>query len=234
MQRAKLSKFYLLTWLAMGLVPELAMARLNPDKEANPTFAFDLTFGFSTFKSEIVQQNDTSTGLTYSLSGTAGLQWDLLFAIEVDTTSTSFLINESSNEVTWQDSIMAYRMGNFHLGINFSQLQMLVNNAGTDVIDMAGSGMGGVAGVYIPVGKIGFFYINVVTASLSSARNALEQEVTGGARQDIDLGGNFDITRDTFDFIVGYKQRTFGISTTEAYVETYLITYFGVKMSLYF
>lgn len=200
-----------------------------------PTFFFDTQFGFATHKSKMVVSNDTGTGLAYGLGGWAGEDRDYGFKVNTDTSSTTFELNSSSVAVTWQDTIIRYRMWFFYLGVNFASVNMVANNAGTDQVDAGGNGMGGNAGILVPVGRSSIFYLDVVSAAMSATRNALTDEVAFGSRLDIDAGGSIDITKEAFDFLMGYRMRTYDLSVAgTSYAEAYNITYFGVRMALFF
>ncbi len=202
--------------------------------QATPTFYLDLTFGFTTYKSELVQSNDTGTGLTYSLGGYAGQDHQVGFKTEVDSTTTTFALNDSSTTVVWQDSIINYRLSYFYLGVVFSQLDIKLNNAGTDEVDAGATGMGYNAGLLIPIQRVGFFYTDVIGVTPTTSRNALTGDYTAGARMDIDIGTSFDLTRNAVDMMVGYKQRTMAMSSTLSGTETYYCTYIGFRFGAFF
>lgn len=199
-----------------------------------PTFFLDTTFGFTTFKSKLVDSNDTGTGLTYSLGGNAGVNRNYGFILRTDSSATTFALNESKVTQVWQDTIIRYRLGYFYLGVLFDTLDFKVNSQGTELLDVAGSGMGGNAGFFVPIGRIGSFYLDATSVTLSTFRNVLATEVKGGSRMDIDLGANFDVTKQLLDFVVGYRQRTMSFTTDQAYAEAYYITYLGFRFAVYF
>lgn len=199
-----------------------------------PTFFLDTTFGLTTYKSKLINSNDTGTGLSYSIGGHAGESHEYGFLVRTDSNKTSFLLNESSIATTWQDTILRYRMWAFYLGGVFSQIDLKVNDQGTDRLNVAASGYGGNVGFLIPINRIGAFYCDVVSVSVANFRNTLEEEIKAGTRMDIDLGAHFDITRELLDLAVGYKQRTSTISVGGSNVENYYVTYLGLRAALYF
>ena len=97
--------------------------------------------------------NDTSTGLVYELGGYAGKEGTIGFALRTSTTATTFALNESSNAISWQDTILKYRFSYFYFGPLFTTLSYKVNNQGTDLIQASGSGIGGNLGALIPISK---------------------------------------------------------------------------------
>ena len=216
--------------LAYGPVAYAARA-----DEGAPTFALDITYGLSsTYKSKYVAMNDTGSHTMYSLGGNAGASRDLGFMVRTDTQTTNFLLNSSKMTTVWQDSILRYSIGPVYLGINFCQLDLLANKEGVATIDAAGSGMGGNLGVYYDFEKTGLFYLDVTTATIAKARNSLDLVVKGGARTDIDLGLGYHITKESFIFLLGYKQRTFALSADTSYAEAIMTTYIGLRTALFF
>lgn len=200
-----------------------------------PTFYLDLTFGFTTYKSEMVANNDYSTQSSFTIGGNAGSMREFGFYIKQETNTTAFELNTSSIASSWLDMGLRYRFwGYFYLGIIFSQLEMVSSNQGTDELNAQGKGMGGNTGFIIPFGKDGIFFFDATSASFTSGINSLDQTVTFGTRTDIDLGAAIDITKKAFDFLIGYKQRTFSITTNAAYVETIYQTYIGARWASFF
>lgn len=201
-----------------------------------PTFYLDTTFGFTTYKSELVQSNDTGTGLTYGIGGWAGQQHEVGFRTRIDSTSTTFALNTSKSTVTWQDSIINYRLGYFYLGVVFAQLDTTVNNQGTDEVDAGATGMGYNTGLLIPITRVGYFYTDVLGVTPAKARNdnSLTGTFSAGARMDIDMGTSFNLTKNAVDMMVGYKRRTMAMAATNSGTETYYCTYIGFRFGIFF
>lgn len=200
----------------------------------NPTFYFDLTAGFSTAKSQLILNNDTSTSATYTIGGNAGLEHEYGFYVKNDTNATGFELNQSTTAMAWQDTGVRYRMGFFYLGLVFSLLEMQANREGADLLDAGGSGMGGNVGFIIPLGRPSVLYLDVVSVTMAKSRNTLTQEVTFGARQDVDIGACINITRRLLDFLVGFRQRTLAVTADTSGTETLYTTYIGLRMAAFF
>lgn len=200
----------------------------------NPTFYLDITGGFTTYKSQMVVQNDTSNQITYTLGGNAGTNRQYGFFVKTDSNTTTFEINSSSIQTDWRDSGLRYRLDFFYIGIVFSQIEMIANSAGTDTLDASGTGIGGNAGLHIPISRAGTFYLDITSVTPANPRNALTQEVTYGSRTDIDIGAGLDITKSTFDFLLGYRVRTFAINAGTAASESISTTYIGLRTAGFF
>lgn len=240
MESLFLQRFYLLAVNLLLLyslffcIPDSLWAREVGLKGANPSFFLDITFGFSTYKSKMVDSNDTSTGLTYKLGGCSGNKRQFCLFHITDTTTTSFELNTSKIVSQWQDTNLRYYWNYIYIGPVFTDLNLQVTQSGTEFIDGAGTGVGGNLGFIFPMSKVGVFYIDVVSTSIAKMKNSLTQEVTAVARQDIDIGAQIDITSELLDFILGYKQRTIATSAGTSYADSYLITYFGLRIASFF
>lgn len=201
---------------------------------ANPTFFFDVTGGSSTYKSELVGNNDTTTSFGYSIGGTAGANSNLGFFIRSDTIDAPFELNSSQITTTWQDSGLKYRMGFFYLGLVLSSVETTINDEGTNLIDAGGTGTGGTTGLQFSIGKTAVMYLDITSVTIAKTRNELDQTTAIGARQDVDIGAYIDLSKKSFDYMLGYKQRTVTVTTDASYTDTITTTYVGFRWASYF
>jgi hypothetical protein len=197
-------------------------------------FLFDVQYAFTTSKSKLVASNDTGTALRYGLGGYAGNNSNLAFLLHFDRDATNFQLNSSKVDMNWQDTRVRYHLGYFYLGALFTRLEMKANSAGTDIIDAAGSGMGLNTGLVFGVGKGGSVYLDLMSATLPSMKNAIDQSIAIKQRLDIDIGASIDLTSKLLDLTFGYKIRNVTVETDASYAESLYTTYAGLRMSLYF
>lgn len=197
-------------------------------------FFFDVQYAFTTSKSKLVASNDTGTALRYGLGGYAGSSSNIAFLLHFESDTTSFALNDSKIVMNWQDTKVRYHLGYFYLGALFTRLEMTANNAGTDTVDAAGSGMGINAGTLFGVGKGGSVYLDVTTATLPKMKNAIDQSIAIKQRMDIDVGASIDLTAKLLDMTFGYKIRNVTVETDTSYKEALYSTYAGLRMSFYF
>lgn len=200
----------------------------------NPTFFFDLNFGFTTYHSELAAMNDRNTHVGYTFGGTAGAEYEYSFFVRTDTNTTSFLLNDYSITTQWRDSVFRYRLWFFYLGLALSQVEVTAAASGTPVVDGFGQGFGGNFGMHLPVGRSGVLYVDVLSASMSTTKDTLSETTAFGARTDVDIGGAMELTKQALDFIIGYRQRTFGLQTDSTYIETLYTTYVGLRLAAFF
>ncbi len=210
-----------------------ALAKSSQLSSFTPSFYVNASYGFSSYKSKLVASNDTSTGFNYELGGYAGRDAIFGFALKNSSTSTTFELNNSSNAISWQDTILKYRFSYIYLGPLFTTVSYKVNNQGSDTIEASGSGIGANVGLLFPISSKGAVMVDIVTVSPSQVVNKLTAEIDIKSRLDIDLSGLFPITR-SIDFLSGYRQQTHQVTTDSTYKETYLLTYFGFQFSLSF
>lgn len=203
-------------------------------RNITPTISLVTSYGFTTFKSKLLEANDTGTALSYGIRGFAGKNSVIGFGVDLQSTSTSFEINNSSNSFSWQDSVIRYRWTYVYLGPLFSTMNVTANNQGTDIIDMTASGIGGNFGFLVPLGPGGSLYLDYSNVSYSKSVNSLTTTASAGARSKIDIGSSISLTQSLVDLMFGYKQETLTISTDSSYTETLLTTYIGVTFSLFF
>ncbi|SME93785.1 hypothetical protein [Pseudobacteriovorax antillogorgiicola] len=220
--------------LAIILVASTASGRARDFKHITPTLAILTSFSLSTYKSELVASNDTGTGFSYGIGGYAGEDGTLGFFLKIDSASTSFALNSSSNAVTWQDTLIRYRWSYFYLGPIFSMMDYKVNQEGTELLDLKSSGIGGNLGMMVPLGNTGAIFLDLSSVTMSSTVNKLATEANIGSRTDFDLGASIDVTRSLVDFTFGYRQQQYTVSTDSTYTETYLATYLGLNFSFNF
>jgi hypothetical protein len=226
----------LLFFFSLSLVLVLGGETGRAATKANPTFFLDVTAGLSsTYKSKLVDSNDTGSNIMYAIGGNAGAESSFGFAVKTETNTTAFQLNESKVASTWQDAILRYNIGYFYLGLTFTDLTLKVNNAGTETVDSIAKGYGANLGFFIPFGRAGIFYFDAMSNTLSTVWDKLAVTTYKGAsRTDADLGFAYNITRESFVLLVGYKQRTGSITTDSSYSEQLMTTYFGFRTALFF
>jgi hypothetical protein len=197
-------------------------------------FLFDAQYAFTTSKSKLVGSNDTGTALRYGLGGYAGSNSNLAFLLHFDQDATNFQLNSSKVNMSWQDTRVRYHMGFFYLGALFTRLEMTANKEGAELVDAAGSGMGLNTGALLGIGRGGSVYLDLMTATLPTMKNAIDQEISIKQRMDIDIGGSIKLSSKLLDMTFGYRMRNVSVQTDASYAETLYTTYAGLRMSFQF
>lgn len=201
-----------------------------------PTAFIKAGGGLSTYKSKMVDSNDTSTLIEYSIGAYAGLERDFGMIIRKDQATTPFSLNDSSILTTWQDYILKYRYGPVYLGAVLGSAEIDANKEGdAEYLKARGSGYGLNLGFMIPVGKYSMFNIDVLAVSNSTAVDLNKKEVGIGQRLDYDINASFDLTKSMLDFVVGYKYRTYSLTVEgEGFAELFTTTYIAFVTNFYF
>ena len=195
------------------------------------TIYLEADYGLSTYKSKLIDGNDTGTITTYTIGANVGAEKPVAIVIRSDQSDIKFLLNESEISSSWRDTIIRYRWGYVYLGGILGQTTWDVKSAGTDLFAGTGSGYGGNFGASFPIGSRNLFSVDVSSLTASTFVEKNEKEVKMGARTDINLVGNIGITRDAVDLIVGYRQRSHSVSYLgTSYAEIHTATFFGFQM----
>ncbi len=225
--------------------------------QQTPTFFVNATGGYSIYKSEMVESNDTSTTTSYGLGVWAGSQRNVGMMLKKESSSFSFALNESKLALDWQDTHIRYRFGPVYLGFMLTTSSWLVSAPPDadadgsldqdadpeDYLDIMSTGYGLNTGTMIPIGKRSFAYVDVSYSASGTVREKVITPVTGpnagvptekvitlGPRMDLDLGGSIGLTKNVLDALVGFKYRTYNITVDgTAYKEQLNTTYVGVS-----
>lgn len=243
--------FFKLALLALACTGVASRALADGTDQQTPTFFVNATGGYSVYKSELVQSNDTSTTTSYGLGIWAGTQRNVGMALKRESSTFAFALNEAKLALDWQDTHVRYRFGPVYLGVMLSTSTWVVSAPpdadadGTldpdadpeDYLDFASSGYGLNAGTTVPIGKRSFAYVDLSYAAAGTVRQKAiedaagtltEKEIELGPRTDIDIGGSIAVTKSVLDALVGFKQRSYNVSVDgTAYKEQLNTTYVG-------
>lgn len=221
-----------------------------------PTFFVTASGGYTVYKSEMVQSNDTSTTVAYGFGVYAGDDKNVGFILNREASTIAFALNESSLTLEWQDIHVRYRYGPVYMGLLITESHWNVVappdtdeddllDQGADPVnylDMTSSGYGGNVGARFPVAKRGTAYVDITYAAAGTVREtAVDPEeaaangdaipgtrVLGlGPRMDLDLGGSIGMSR-WLDVVCGFKYRTYQVTVEDAtFAELHNTTYVG-------
>lgn len=188
-------------------------------------------YGLSTYKSKLVESNDTGSITSYSIGANIGTDKSAAFVLRSDQSSIAFALNESKIESSWRDTIIRYRWGYVYFGAIIGQTTWDVKRTAEDLFAGTGSGYGGNFGLLLPLGNRNLFTIDIASVTASSFVEKNEKDVKMGARTDISMWSNIGLTRDAIDLLVGYKQRSHSVSYDgTSYAEVHTATFFGLQM----
>jgi len=221
-----------------------------------PSFFFNVGGGYSIYKSEMVQSNDTSTSVNYGFGVYGGSDKSVGMLLQREQGTYTFALNGSSIITSHQDVHLRYRYSSFYAGlvINSSQIEVSAppdtngdgfldqNIAAQEYMKVSNTGMGINLGANISVTRTAAVYIDVssVTTSLvqqsyieneeTAAEGFTEAEITIGPRMDIDLGGSIAITKNWLSMTFGFKQRTMTLTVDNSpFNEQINTTYLGLR-----
>lgn len=208
-----------------------------------PTFAFNLGGGLTTYKSEVVQSNDTSFSFGYGLGVYGGRtnNFGMYFSNELNTTDFVYADSEQKSKIitSFQDTLIRYRWGPLYFGPAFTQMLMTTTRQDAEYLDFLATGIGFHTGLRIEFKRESIVFLEVLSANSSTTKEAIQDPlavpVSVGTRTDIHMGGIIKLTRSLLDMQIGYKQRIYGVTVGgESFSETVTFTWIGLGFSLYF
>lgn len=188
-------------------------------------------YGLGTYKSRLVESNDTMGVMTYGFGANAGTQRDLGFEYRQEKQIISFAVNQSSLTSNWSSTIFKYRMWMFELGAVLGDVSMKVEREGDEIMDIVGDGYGGYFGLLIPMSRSNLAYLNVMSVATAAPVDKKQRVITMGSRLDLELGGRFAVTRKYLNFDIGYRRRTISITESDiSYNELQTSTFLGFSL----
>jgi hypothetical protein len=188
-------------------------------------------YGLGTYKSLLVDSNDTMGVVTYGLGVTAGQEKNISVEYRTEKQTVNFKINQSSLTSAWTSTIFKYRIWAFEFGPVIGGVKMKSERESSEIFNIVGDGYGGYFGILIPVSRSDMAYLNVMSVSTAPPVDTKERTVTLGPRLDIELGGKIALTRKALNFTVGYRQRTHSITEGGiAYNELQTATFLGLQL----
>ena len=209
--------------------------------DAEPSFRITSLVGLSTFKSKLVESNDTSNTILYGFEVNAGANRNYNMGIEFESNSTKFMYANSTNtslisrnyEIVYFD----YRFSYLKFGVRFHRLDSKVKNQDVDYLDYVAFGKGFELGGFFPLSKDTQVFLEYKSDLAGSVKDAIlgpTADLKIGTKSDLLIGSRFKITKSLLDVVIGYLQRNYSISvngTSAKEVEN--ITWLGLNYSFF-
>ena len=189
--------------------------------------------GFSTYKSKVVEMNDTSTAIGYGLKIRAGNDGDLGVHWDEFTNKTKFALNSSETKISFQDTSILFNIGSFFLGPVFSKVTLDVHNQGTDTLSGLGSGYGVNTGFAFDLGKASSVYFEgkMITTSVLKAEDSVKASM--GSRTDFKVGGIIPITKKLISLDIAWRMQSWPLTISgQTGKETLYTTWLGFIFNL--
>lgn len=193
-------------------------------------------YGMGTYKSQLMENNDTNSIVTYGVGAAVGQEMPLTIDYRVEQATTAFALDGSSILMKWDTTTIKYRLWAFELGAVIGSVAAKANKAGTDLFDCVGSGYGGYFGIQMPIGRRSSIDLK---ATQVSTGETIDREgrttVAIGPRLDVELSGRIAITKRNLDATIGYRRRTNSITNDgAAYSELQTATFLGFLIGFTF
>jgi hypothetical protein len=216
-----------------------------------PTLLVTAYGGYSVYKSELVQSNDTSTTVGYGVGVYAGSDRNVGILLRNEQSAFAFALNKSTIALSTQDTLVRYRFGPVYASAVLASSTWLIsappdadadglldqNADAAPFLDVVASGYGGNLGTSIPVGRRGDVYVDVTFSTAGKIQQhpvedaagvQADKEIAVGPRTDIDLGGAIGLTK-AISALAGFKMRSYSLTVDSVSAKEQLnTTYLGL------
>jgi hypothetical protein len=204
---------------------------INDFADRTPTSYMFFDYGLATYKSKLVDSNDTAGAVTYGFGLNAGENRNFGVEYRVETATVAFETNQSSLTSNWTSTIFKYRLWAFELGPVIGSVKMSSKRENAEIFDIVGGGYGGYFGILMPIGSKNIAYMNAMSVATASPVDTQARTITMGSRMDLELGTKIKVTRKAVDFVVGYRRRTLSITEGGSpFSELQTATFFGFNV----
>lgn len=220
--------------------------------------------GYSVYKSEMVQSNDTALTFGYGVEVFTGRDHQFGIGVHRESSKMAFSLNRSMVSIDTDIFRLSYAFGPFFIGplfnYSFWDVEAPPDLDANDFLDQntdsepyvkaSGQGLGLHGGVNFALGKKMKLYLKVAGTSTIGALQETPSEtsqagVSGtspsasrkfsiGTRTDGDIGALFLLTRETLQFLFGFKTTSYQLELeSRSFKETQNTTYVGLQGSWY-
>jgi hypothetical protein len=220
---------WLMTIVTLTLLSLSPTALADEISDLADTAYFFGDYGLATYKSKLVDSNDTTGAVTYGIGTHAGQDKQLGVEYRVESQTTNFTLNKSKIASIWTSTIIRYRLWVFELGPVIGRAKVTASREDAEILDVVGSGYGGYFGFLIPAGKNSVIYANAMSVASSEVVDKKERTIALGSRLDMEIGSRIGITKKALDFTMGYRRRSNSITEAgTSYAELMTSTFIGM------
>jgi hypothetical protein len=225
----------LLSALGLSITPRPLMA------QSQSLVSAQVLLGVSTYKSAMLQGNDTSFSGRYSFGLSIGGDKGFMMGLDNESTSVRFLLNNSRLTLEEQDVFLVYRWAVIYAGLAFTRGQWHAKAApdldangyidfdtpAEDYLNASNSGNGLNFGLLIPIAKVAqlqsdFRYLisskvqqtipeNLPLAGQAGTEPILGRTLTMGPKVAIALDASVDVVGKALSLTAGYHYRSYEI-----------------------
>jgi len=189
----------------------------------------------NTYESEAAGSKESNTSTTWKIGVYAGESRKLGIQFRSSENYVPFDLNESSLAASWKDTIMQWRLGWFYPALAVGLSEIEVSSSSDASFDLFGASVGAGLGVFIPLFRKAVFHATTMVFETPNSWDKKGEDVKLGQRIEQDIGTSIDLTKDTIDFVVGYRTRSYTVSWNgNTYNENNQGAYAGLKFGLYF
>lgn len=208
------------TVFSFGLV--LIVAGLATDGSAldwgRPTLGLYGGGGMTTYKSKLVDSNDTSFSYAYAvqLNAGEGQYFGAFYRSEANTTSFTYASTTASSKIasTFDDYGFRLLLGPVHIQVILDTITLAVTKEDVEFLDALASGIGFGGGIFLPLNKMSKFFLGYNYYLPATFKDSIQgtTEVKLASRSEMEVGGILKLTKRALELEIGYRQSAFNIS----------------------
>lgn len=226
-----------------------------------PTVYFEATGGMSVHKSEMINNNDTSTTTAIETGIWAGKQRSLGMWLRQEQSTVAFALNKGMLSTTHKEFGIRYRISAFSLGLGLTESKWdakrpdsadpdlaeaaEIDGDGEPFLDMSSSGAFGALGAFIPLGKTGMIYfqgkgistlaIQQSSVERSDGETSPDETLAIGNAMEGSIGAHLNLTKKILRGVIGFKLRTHTMTVKDTiYTEQSTNTFVGLRLGTTF
>jgi hypothetical protein len=197
---------------------------------------FNSGLGLATYKSQIVESNDTNQTIGYALSLDDGEDWSMTFARELSKTGFTYADSDAKSSITLalEDTILSYHLGWVLLGLVFSHGDLTSTNQDVDQLNLMSLSQGAYLGFHGELAKSTEVFLDVIYTTATKTKDSVQPDTDQpkmGTRMDIFAGGKVNITKSMVKALLGYKRRTMDFTVaSKSKKEEQTMTWVGLEI----
>jgi len=189
----------------------------------------------TTYDSKAAASKETRPSTSLTVGGWAGEARTVGVSLTSSDATVPFSLNNSHMSTSFRDVRFMARLGWLIPSVGVSLSEVNVSRDGTQTVGLYGTGANAGLALAIPVGRLMVFTADAMAVHTGQIYDKLGQGAKLGQRLDGDVSASFDVTDKLVDLLIGYRYRSYEISSADAkYSEQAQGAYAGLRLGLYF
>lgn len=200
-----------------------------------PTMFVQPEFLFNTHESGLADSNATGAGIRYTLGAYAGDFRPLGVFLKISDNKIDFSHTDSSSHSATYDLYTQFRFMWFYSSFVLSLHELKIKNENVKTLDLYGTGLGGSLGFYYPLLDQFVLHADYTYIMLRNTYDKTGKDVDFNGRSEIEIGGYYNLVKDTLDISFGYTNRYYKLNVSDKnYVENISAPFVGLRLGTIF